>query len=384
MSSWRWARTALVPAVALVALLGLMVQSEGIDTTAEIVALLVVLASSAALYLRRRYPVAVGAVALAAVAAYGALLHRPGPIMLVFVVALYTVVDEGHLAVAVGLGLASVVSFAVADSYTRTGVGGNGATLLHAGWLVAVIVGVTRNRRAYLAEVQARVLAAEQRKEEEARHRATEERLRIARELHDLLGHHLSLISVQASAALHRPDPERSAEALAVIKQTSRETLRELRAALGVLRQEGTTPSDPAPGLDRLGELVTAAGRCGLAVRTEVTGTGPLPPEVDLSAYRIVQEALTNVSRHAGATTAVVRVVPDGDEVVVEVADDGAGPAGPPGTGILGMDERARALGGSLTTGPGPDGGFLVRARLPLRAAPLPVPGPRAELGETT
>ncbi|MEU8069141.1 sensor histidine kinase [Micromonospora sp. NPDC049151] len=394
MSSWRRhglkAEAALVPAVALVALFGLIVQSEGIDTTAEIVALLVVLASSAALYLRRRYPVSVGAVALAAVAAYGALLHRPGPIMLVFVVALYTVVDEGHLAVAVGLGLASVVSFAVADSYTRTGVGGNGATLLHAGWLVAVIVGVTRNRRAYLAEVQARVLAAEQRKEEEARHRATEERLRIARELHDLLGHHLSLISVQASAALHRPDPERSAEALAVIKQTSRETLRELRAALGVLRQEGTTPSRPAPGLDRLDELVTAAERCGLAVRTEVTETGPLPPEVDLSAYRIVQEALTNVSRHAGASTAVVRVVPDGDEVVVEVADDGAGPTGLPdtttgnGTGVLGMDERARALGGSLATGPGPDGGFLVRARLPLRPVPLPVPAPRGERGETT
>lgn len=378
----------MVPAVALVALLGLIVQSEGIDTAAELVALLVVLASSGALYLRRRYPVAVGAVALAAVAAYGALLHRPGPIMLVFVVALYTVVDEGHLAVAVGLGLASVVAFAVADSYTRPGVSGNGATLLHAGWLVAVIVGVTRNRRAYLAEVQARVLAAEQRKEEEARHRATEERLRIARELHDLLGHHLSLISVQASAALHRPDPERSAEALAVIKQTSRETLRELRAALGVLRQEGTTPSHPAPGLDRLDELVTTAGRRGLTVRTEVTETGPLPPEVDLSAYRIVQEALTNVSRHAGASTAVVRVVPDGDEVLVEVADDGAGPAGPPGTtpgnGILGMGERARALGGSLTTGSGPDGGFLVRARLPLRPVPLPVPAPRAERGETT
>ncbi|WP_431946021.1 sensor histidine kinase [Micromonospora marina] len=390
MSSWRWARTSLVPAVALIALLGLLVQSEGIETTVEFVALLVVLASSGALYLRRRYPVAVGAVALAAVAAYGALLHRPGPIMLVFVVALYTVVDEGHLAVAVGLGLASVVSFAVADSYTRTGAGGNGATLLHAGWLVAVIVGVTRNRRAYLAEVQARVLAAEQRKEEEARHRATEERLRIARELHDLLGHHLSLISVQASAALHRPDPERSAEALTVIKQTSRETLRELRAALGVLRQEGATPSRPAPGLDRLDELVTTAGRRGLAVRTEVTETGPLPPEVDLSAYRIVQEALTNVSRHAGATTAVVRVVPDGDEVLVEVADDGAGPPGPPdttsgnGNGILGMGERARALGGSLTTGPGPDGGFLVRARLPLRPAPLPVPAPRVERGETT
>ncbi|ATO15535.1 histidine kinase [Micromonospora sp. WMMA2032] len=379
MSSWRWrdraATVALVPAVALVALLGLLVQADGLDTPAELVALLVVLAAAGALYARRRYPVAVGVVALVAVSAYGVLLHRPGPVMLVFVVALYTVVDEGHLAVAVGLGLASVVSFAVADSWTRTGAGGNGATLLHAGWLVAVIVGVTRNRRAYLAEVRARVRAAEQGKEEEARRRATEERLRIARELHDLLGHHLSSINVQASAALHRPDPERAEAALTAIKQTSRETLRELRTTLGILRAEATPP---APGLDRLYELVTSAGRCGLVIRTEVAETRPLPSEVDLTAYRIVQEALTNVTRHAAATSATVRVRPDRDDLLVEVEDDGAGASAPPGNGILGMGERVRALGGSLTTGAGPAGGFLVRARLPLRPGPPPVRVPAA------
>lgn len=379
MSSWRWrdraATVALVPAVALVALLGLLVQADGLDTPAELAALLVVLAAAGALYARRRYPVAVGAAALVAVSAYGVLLHRPGPVMLVFVVALYTVVDEGHLAVAVGLGLASVVSFAVADSWTRTGAGGNGATLLHAGWLVAVIVGVTRNRRAYLAEVRARVRAAEQGKEEEARRRATEERLRIARELHDLLGHHLSSINVQASAALHRPDPERAEAALTAIKQTSKETLRELRTTLGILRAEATPP---APGLDRLYELVTSAGRCGLVIRTEVAETRPLPSEVDLTAYRIVQEALTNVTRHAAATTATVRVRPDRDDLLVEVEDDGAGASAPPGNGILGMGERVRALGGSLTTGAGPAGGFLVRARLPLRPGPPPVRVPAA------
>ncbi|WP_422744820.1 sensor histidine kinase [Micromonospora sp. WMMD754] len=379
MSSWRWrdraATVALVPAVALVALLGLLVQADGLDTPTELVALLVVLAAAGALYARRRYPVAVGVVALVAVSAYGVLLHRPGPVMLVFVVALYTVVDEGHLAVAVGLGLASVVSFAVADSWTRTGAGGNGATLLHAGWLVAVIVGVTRNRRAYLAEVRARVRAAEQGKEEEARRRATEERLRIARELHDLLGHHLSSINVQASAALHRPDPERAEAALTAIKQTSRETLRELRTMLGILRAEATPP---APGLDRLYELVTSAGRCGLVIRTEVAETRPLPSEVDLTAYRIVQEALTNVTRHAAATSATVRVRPDRDDLLVEVEDDGAGASAPPGNGILGMGERVRALGGSLTTGAGPAGGFLVRARLPLRPGPPPVRVPAA------
>jgi signal transduction histidine kinase len=200
--------------------------------------------------------------------------------------------------------------------------------------------------------------------------------LRIARELHDALGHHLSLINVQASAALHRPDPERSAQALTTIKQTSKETLRELRATIGVLRGETPAPAAPPPGLSRLYELVTAAGQTGLAIRTELTGTRPLPPDVDLAAYRIVQEALTNVTRHAGATTAVIRVRPDGDEVLVEIEDDGTGRPGTPGTGILGMGERARALGGAVTASPGPDGGFRVRARLPLRPGPVPAVAP--------
>ncbi|MEQ4303398.1 sensor histidine kinase [Plantactinospora sp. B6F1] len=369
MPRWRWrgraADAVLVLVVAVVGLVGLVVQSAGVDTPAEWVALLAVLVSSAALYVRRRHPVPVGVLALCAVGGYGLLLHRPGPIMLVFVVALYTVVDEGYLAVAIGLGLASVVAFAVADGSGRAAGGGNGATLLHAGWLVAVIVGVTRNRRAYLAEARARVLAAEQGREEEARRRATEERLRIARELHDVLGHHLSLINVQASAALHRPDPVRSAEALVAVKQASKEMLGELRTALGVLRQEG------GPGLGRLGDLVLTAGRSGVEVRTEVAGIGVLPAEVDLAAYRIVQEALTNVTRHAGARVAVVRVRSDGGCVVVEVEDDGCGVPGVPGNGILGMGERARALGGSLTAGPGPGGGFRVCARLPSRSGPV-------------
>ncbi|KAB1948566.1 sensor histidine kinase [Micromonospora sp. ALFpr18c] len=375
MSSSRWqgraANVAVVFVVGLVALVGLLVQSEGVDTTADRLALLVVLVSSGALYLRRRHPVWVGVAALAAVGAYGALLHRPGPIMLVFVVALYTVVDEGHLAVAIGLGSASVVAFAVADGAGRAGPTSNGATLLHAGWLVAVIVGVTRNRRAYVAEARARVFEAEQGMREEARRRATEERLRIAREVHDALGHHLSLINVQASAALHRPDPARSVQALTAIKQTSKETLRELRATLDVLRQESETPA-AVPGLNRLDELVSVAAGSGLTIQVEVTETRPLPPEVDLAVYRIVQEALTNVARHADASAALVRVRPDGDDVLVEVDDDGSGSAGPPGNGILGMGERARSLGGSLTACPDPDGGFRVRARLPLRRGTVP------------
>ncbi|WFF03839.1 sensor histidine kinase [Micromonospora sp. WMMD964] len=380
MSGSRWrgrsADVALVLAVGLVALVGLVVQSRGIDTAAEWAALPVVMLSSAALSVRRRHPVPVGVVALAAVGAYGVLLHKPGPIMLVFVVALYTVVDQGHLRVAVGLGLASVIAFAVADSYNRSPDTMNGATLLHAGWLVAVIVGVTRNRRAYLAEAQARAAAAQQRTEEEARRRATEERLRIARELHDILGHHLSLINVQASAALHRPDPTRSEQALTAIKEASKETLRELRATLGTLRQEGEASVVPAPGLHRLDDLITTAGRSEVDIRAELAEIGSLPPEVDLAAYRIVQEALTNVTRHARAASAVVRVRSDSDDVLIEVEDDGTGAPGAPGSGILGMQERARALGGSLTTGTRPDGGFLVRARLPLRPSPTPTVEP--------
>ncbi|GGN10041.1 signal transduction histidine kinase [Actinoplanes campanulatus] len=372
MAGLRGRRTdaVLVPVVAFIGVAGLVVQSGGLGTAAEFAALLAVLISSGLLFLRRRFPVVVGVVALAAVTAYGFLLQQPGPIMLVFVVALYTVVDEGHLAVAIGLGVASVLAFAAADSLTRTGVSGNGATFLHAGWLVAVIAGVTRNRRAYLAEVEARTAAAELRAAEQARHRSTEDRLRIARELHDVLGHHLSLINVQAGAALHRPDPVRSEQALATIRETSRETLRELRAALNALRQDGEAPLTPPPGLNRLGELTAP----GLAIRVEVTETRPLPSEVDLAAYRIVQEAVTNVTRHAAAKEAVVRIRPDGPDVLVEIDDDGLGPRGDagPGNGILGMRERARALGGTLATGPRPGGGFRVSARLPLSPDRVP------------
>ena len=335
MSGSRWrgraADAGLVLGVGLVALVGLVVQSRGIDTAAESAALLAVLASSGALYVRRRHPVPVGVVALAAVGAYGALLHKTGPIMLVFVVALYTVVDEGHLRVAIGLGLASVIAFAVADSDNRSPDTRNGATLLHAGWLVAVIVGVTRNRRAYLAEAQARAVAAEQRLEEEARRRATEERLRIARELHDVLGHHLSLINVQASAALHRPRPR------PVRAGAHRDQGRPARrrcascgrrwACCGRRARRRRARARPRPP-----RRPDHHGRRGPSwtIRTEFAETRPLPPEVDLAAYRIVQEALTNVARHAGATAAVVRVRPDRDDVLVEVEDDGTGAPGAP------------------------------------------------------
>jgi signal transduction histidine kinase len=347
----------------------------------EPLAWLLIVIACGVLYFRRRAPVPVAVCTLVAAGIYYPFTSPDGPILLSFVVALYTVAAEGHVVAAVTLGTVAMLAVTWGEiSNTAGRQVDNMAYFLLAGWLIAVIsVGaVTYNRKAYLRVADQRALDAERGKEEAARQRATEERLRIARELHNVLGHHISLINVQASAALHRikKDPDQVADALGAIKQASKAALRDLRATLGLLRLvDEEAPTAPAPSLTRLSELVDHAAATGLAVRTEVDGQPrPVPPEVDLAAYRIVQEALTNVTRHAAASTAVVRIHYGDDDVRVQVDDDGAGasPAtangddGMPGNGIRGMGERARALGGELTTGGRPDGGFQVRARLPL------------------
>ncbi len=220
---------------------------------------------------------------------------------------------------------------------------------------------VWHSRLAYLREAERRA--------------ADEERLRIARELHDVVGHHLSLINVQAGTSLHRfhRDPAQGEAALAAIKESSRDALRDPRATLGILRQAGEeAPTAPAPpGLDGIGELIGSARSAGLTVHSRVARAADPPTEVGLAAYRIVQESLTNVSRHAPAAEVTVSVEDGPGELRIEVADDGPGQgAGVPGSGVRGMRQRASALGGELTAGPGPDGGFLVRARLPYEAAP--------------
>jgi signal transduction histidine kinase len=246
------------------------------------------------------------------------------------------------------------------------------------GWLstLAIVIAACewwRARRERLA--QARLA-----EEETRRRQGSEERLRIARDLHDALGHHVSLINVQAGVALHLvdDDPEQARSALAAIKQSSGQLLREMRATLGVLRGvDEAPPRGPVAGLGRLDDLLAENRAAGLAVDLEVTGERrDLPPSVDHAAYRIVQEALTNTRRHAGPATATVRVRYDGDGVGVRVEDDGTGPAGSTapdlpagGDGIPGMRERALALGGSLSAGPRPGGGFVVDARLPTSAA---------------
>jgi signal transduction histidine kinase len=206
---------------------------------------------------------------------------------------------------------------------------------------------------------------------EQARRRASDERLRIAQELHDVLAHNISLINVQAGVALHLLDerPEQARPALRAIRDASKDALGELRSVLDILRVGEAAPRAPTAGLADLDALVARTRGTGLDVQVDIPeAVDGLPAGVDLAAFRIVQEALTNVVRHAGASRATVRLGRFPDELVVEVDDNGHGPSGSDGggRGLPGMRERARALGGSLEAGPRPGRGFRVRATLPL------------------
>lgn len=340
---------------------GQRLRNGGDPVPSLIASWLLILAVCGALLFRRRYPVTVGWFTVLATGAYYLLSSIDGPLVIVPIVVLYAIAAQGRMQAAGAMAAAMVISVAAGVFVGNRDVNGTVVFML-AGWLVAVVaLGSVRHGRVAYAE-------------EEARLRATEERLRIARELHDVIGHNISMINVQASAALHRlkKDPAQAENALGAIKSSSRETLRELRATLGVLRQvDEEVPTAPAPGLARADELVDSAKRAGLPVRIERTGAErSLPAPVDLAAYRIVQESLTNAAKHSGAGRVTVRIAYGERELTLVVEDDGLGSAVRPagaggGSGIVGMTERARALGGELDAGPRPEGGFAVRARLP-------------------
>jgi signal transduction histidine kinase len=212
------------------------------------------------------------------------------------------------------------------------------------------------------------LLVAQQ--QEEAQRRLGEERLRIAREVHDVVAHAMVAINVQAGVAAHRldQDPEQARTALRAIKDTSGEALTDLRTTLGVLRgEDAEAPLGPTAGLGDLDELAAGLRAAGVEVELEVSGVADLPGAVQAAGYRIVQEALTNALRHAGARHVRVRVGRDGGALRVEVADDGGGAPsnGGGGSGLPGMRERAAALGGTLEAGPVPGGGWRVLAELP-------------------
>jgi signal transduction histidine kinase len=228
-----------------------------------------------------------------------------------------------------------------------------------------------RMRRKLIAEAHARAEGAERTREEEARRRVDAERLRIAREVHDTVAHAIAVINVQAGVTAHVLDkhPEQARATLVTIEQTSARALRELRVTLGVLRGADEDGRAPAPGLDRVDELVGIAREAGLDVTVESReALRELPGAVDTAAYRILQESITNVIRHAGPTRVTVALAHGADDLTIRVSDDGRGPADGNGSGrgIQGMQERCELLGGELTAGPRPAGGFEVLARLPV------------------
>ncbi|KAB1914175.1 sensor histidine kinase [Micromonospora sp. AMSO31t] len=339
-----------------------------------------VLVMAAALAVCRRHPVVAVGLVTAAMLALHVRVHSGVSAAFPVLGVVYVAAWRGHRAAAalaslVFLGgfLARDVSVAPAGRPSQL-IAERTALLL--GWFVAANVAglVARQRRAYLEQVEQRAVEAERTREEVALRRAGEERLRIARDLHDTLTHNISVIKVQAGIAVHlaRKHGDEPSATLLAIQEASSAAMRELRATLDVLR----APSDGDPvGLARVDELARRTRAAGVPVRLTVTGRpGDLPDEVDQAGYRVVQEALTNVARHAGPATAEIHVEYAPAQLTVSVTDDGqASPARPvtPGVGLRGMRERVTGLGGTLRAAARDGGGFAVRATFPL-GGPVP------------
>ncbi|WP_425556907.1 sensor histidine kinase [Kitasatospora saccharophila] len=377
--------------------------------------LLFLLASCLPLLVRSRWPVAVAAATVVVGVVELVLIpFTPGPrpetlgiSMFAVGVALYAVATRTDRRTAWRTGCCAATALTLTALIVRPGLEELPQNLGLVAWpCLSVAIGdAVRSRRELLASAVERAERAERTREEEARRRVTEERMRIARELHDVVAHHITLVNAQAGVAHHlmRTDPEHAYQALERIRDTSRTALDELRATVGLLRHSGdqAAPREPAPGLAGLDDLLDAFRHSGLPVALERSGAPvELPPITDLTAYRIIQEALTNTHKHAGPASARVRLDFGPERLRITVEDDGRGaPADPDGAGpgrfdgtgafggtdpgggtgagpgegtghgMIGMHERARAVGGTLTAGPRSRRGFRVHAELPLPTA---------------
>ncbi|MEH0935021.1 sensor histidine kinase [Micromonospora psammae] len=337
---------------------------QGVGTGPATYPLVVV--AALALAVRRRWPLVTLAVTTAASTAYLVLGYPYGPILLSLFVAVYTVAAYLPLRSAVVAGGVALAALLV---HVLVGVRPPGVlgAMPAAAWVVVPFAVGTTVRLAREAAARGRV--------DEARRLADAERLRVAREVHDVVGHGLAAIHLQAEVALHllARKPEQAEAALTAISRTSKEALDELRVTLTVVRRdEAVDERAPTPGLAQLPQLRDRLAGAGVPVTVEVTGEPRvLPVAVDLAAYRVVQESLTNVLRHAGPATAAVRLHHAPTGVEVEVTDTGRGAVSGPGggLGLAGMRERVTALGGTFSAGPGPGGGFRVAATLPLEEA---------------
>ncbi|MDQ6899179.1 MAG: sensor histidine kinase [Candidatus Dormibacteraeota bacterium] len=337
----------------------------------------VVIVQAVSLYWRRRHPLAVFAMVACAMllGAFLGIRASEGPAVFVaaYSVSVYAQ-PQPRLAVA-ALGVIAVFGGLGGSLILRSDAWGT-ALAVGASSLVAWVIGdYTRNRRQYLVDLQARAHVLEQQSEENRRQAAEEERLRIARELHDVVSHNVSVMAIQAGAA-RLAGGEAVPQSLRSIELTARDTLAELNRLLGVLRRSdaGGPSRSPQPGIAQLEDLLAAARESGLQAQLRTTGEPrALPAALDLSAYRIVQEAVTNALRHSGAGRLEVRIDYASSSLTLAISDDGRG-ASPDsltasaGHGLVGMRERVEIFGGRLETATSPLGGFTVRALLPLDA----------------
>ncbi|HTJ32136.1 MAG TPA: histidine kinase [Dactylosporangium sp.] len=411
--------------IALVVGVVVLVTTHGAPTAGplEPAALSAVLVACAALLLRRRHPFAAFLASSIAAEVYLVLNHSStnGALILAApLITLYTVAESESRRRALTIGVLAVLAFAGFHMLVKPSswLGAENLALAALGALAVAAGDGARSRREYLAEVESRAHRAEQDREAEALRRVTEERLRIARDLHDAVGHQLALINVQAGVAaqLLESQPPRAREALSHVREAGRAALEELRDTIGLLRRpdEDPSPVDPLPGLSGLPDLVESfrrssrpppssglslissrsdpSGSAERLVAVETVATDPedslaVPTAVDLTAYRVVQESLTNACKHAGSAPVHIRLRYTPDSLEVRI-DNGPAPTSTPragptlsarpgpqpqpsfGHGLVGMRERVEALGGLLAAGPRPDGGFRVTAILPRSVTP--------------
>ncbi|MFG3366852.1 sensor histidine kinase [Streptomyces sp. NPDC090032] len=345
-------------------------------------AVVLVGASCIALVWRRRHPFGVLVVAVGCAVVLQRLGFREGPlgnspvILSVYTVAACT---DRRTTWTTACASATVLVGAAMVTDPRTWLSPDNAAMLAWTALPAAVGDGVRSRRAYVAAVEERAEHAERTREQEARQRVAAERMRIARELHDVVAHHIALINAQAGVAVHLVEqrPEHVLTALEGIRDVSQSALDELRVTVSLLRQpdETAAPRDPTPGMTQVPDLLTSFERAGLSVKRTLTGDAkPLAPAADLAAYRIIQEALTNVRKHSGVDQARLDLSYLPNLLTITVEDDGPSQLtrSDPGNGhgLIGMRERAGTVGGRVQAGPRAEGGFTVIAELPLLSGP--------------
>jgi signal transduction histidine kinase len=391
----RWLGAAGIALVTVLAVVGAYVEANpvhhygGLHLTSHppLAAYLLLAVPGLALIWRNSRPVGVLALAVTGAVGWAALGQIDGAALVPVIVGVYWVALTCAWRVAVAAGLAGAAAIFVTEGLLGPfgWFGGPNATMWPELLAAGAVGGYVAARRQWLAAEDDRKARAEQAREEETRRRVDAERMRIARELHDVVAHSMAMINVQATAASMQlaTDPASAAEAIQAIRSASKSGLRELRAILEVLRQvDGGSPAVPVPDLRAIAALVEATSAAGTPTTLEPAELPvPLPPPVALAVYRIVQESLTNVVRHAGRVAATVGLRQEGGYLYVDVVNDGGAATAAfsdgTGAGLAGMRERAAALGGTLDAGPRPGGGFTVHARLPVSAT-SPASGPQA------